>query len=150
MFKSVPEQKHRELSSTNTRLCINGAAVWMNNSWLVAVFSRSVRPVAFFAHCFGGLAFAELVFLVLFFAPKAAHLAWFVGIAKDQWRVGLDSLYMLTGVTETQYWVERLGMWFSVDFQIMVRCCMHTHNNNNIAVYCSMLWLLSTSFSLNW
>ena len=97
--------------------------MWLSNSWLVAVLSRSVQPVAFFEHCFRGLSFAELLFALPFFAPKVVHLTWFVGAARAQWRVATDSSFMLTSITETQFWVERLGMWFSVDFQIMVCFC---------------------------
>lgn len=93
----------------------------MSDSWLVGFLNRKLRPVALLEHSFGGISKGELLCLVLLFAPKAAHLTWFIQVARDQWQVGMDSLYMLTGITETQYWVERLGMWFSVDFQIMVR-----------------------------
>ena len=77
--------------------------MWLSNSRLVAVLSRSINPVAFLEHCFRGLAVAELLFLVLFFAPKVAHLAWFVGLARSQWRTAMNSSFMLTSTTETQF-----------------------------------------------
>jgi hypothetical protein len=114
----------------------------MSDSWLVAFLGRRMRPVAFLERSFQGVAKAELLFLLLFFVPKLAHLAWFVRVARDQWQEGMDSLYMLTTSTEVQYWVERLAMWFSVDFQIMVRNCSFSiqciaSNSSICGLFCS-------------
>lgn len=48
------------------------------------------------------------------------HFAWFINNAQDMWRGGAEGAYVVSGVSQGQFWIERFGLWFSADFKIQV------------------------------
>jgi hypothetical protein len=51
---------------------------------------------------------------------QVTHLIWFIHDAQKRWADGVNQAYALTNISETQYWLERVGLWLSMDFQIQV------------------------------
>ena len=49
---------------------------------------------------------------------QVSHLIWFLDMSRQQWLEGVDQSYAVENPSEAQYWLERVGLWLAVDFQI--------------------------------